>query len=315
MNNLRNIVTLAVLACFFAWYGIDWAYGTLYQQPRQRLGDEMAKLKAEIATGKNNVAAWTQGYNQFSGFYARSLPRLPNEAQSLYTQWLLELLKYCDVKGGDVNSQNPTRTAFGLHFRFTVRGTCSLDQWSRLLFEFYYASYLHRIAAMTLTPVDGKEGQITFTLTIDALRLQQPFEAAPFPLRDRLPDFYPYISRLASNRLEDYQIIAKRNLMQAAKGGVDRADYTYLTAINQVDGVPEVWLTDRTGRADGAADVGADGIWKVKKGDALRIGSFRATVVDVLGQEDVIFERDGMRWLVALGDCLNQAYALAPEAF
>ncbi len=304
MKNIRNIVMFAVLTAFFAWYGVSWGYRTLYREPRKRLGGEIAKFKTEIETGKSNCAMWNQGYDQFCGFYARSLPRLPNEARSLYTQWLLELLKYCNVEGGDVGGNNPTRAVFGLNFRFNVKGTCSLDQLTRLLFEFYCASYLHRIAAMTLVPVDGKEGQVNFNMTIDAIRLQQPFEAAPYPLQDQLPRFYPYVVRLQSNNPEAYRLISERNLMQAAKGGVDRADYAYLTAINLVDGVPEVWLTLRTD----------DSITRAKKGDTVRIGSFRATVVDIIGQEDMLFERDGMRWLVTLGDCLNQAYAVAPEA-
>ena len=307
MKNFRNMIMLACLAIFFAWYGGYWAYAKLYQEPRKRLGDELAKLKAEIETGKNNCAIWNQDYDRYNGFYARSMPRLPNEAQSLYTQWLLELLKYCNVETGDVRSDSPTRTTFGLNFRFNVQGSCDLDQLSRLLFEFYYASYLHRIVAMTLVPVDGKEGRMDFSLTIDAIRLQQPFEAAPYPLRDQLPSFYPYISRLQSNNLETYRIISERNLMQAAKGGVDKADYTYLTAINLVDGEPEIWLTDRSD----------DSITRAKKGERIRIGSFRATVLEIIGQEDVVFERGegqpDLCWLVALGDCLNEAFALAPE--
>lgn len=296
---------LGVLAIFFAWYGLSWAYETLYREPRTRLGGEITKLKAEIETGKGNLTRWNQECTQFIGFYYRSLPRQPNDARWLYSAWLLELLKYCGVEAPDVNSGNPTRAAYGVNYNFNVRGTCSLDQFSRLLFEFYFASYLHRITAMSLAPVDGKEGQVRFAMTVNALGLRPRQAQDPYPMLNQLPRYYPSIRRLHFDKLDAYHLIADRNLMQAAKGGVDRADYTYLTAINVIDEVPEIWLTVRTD----------DSVTKARKGDSVRIGSFRAQVVEIIGQEDVVFERNGMRWLVALGDCLNEAYALPPEGF
>jgi hypothetical protein len=175
-----------------------------------------------------------------------------------------------------------------------------LDQLSRFLFEFYYAPFLHRVTAMSVVPVDGSEGRITCSLTIDVLALRPPNSQAAYPSKDQLPT--GYIARLKSNNLTTYQVIADRNLLQAAKGGVDRADYTYLTAINSIDGQPEIWLTVRT----------EDSIIKAKQGDSVRIGSFRAEVVEIF-EQDAVFESQGMRWLVTLGDCLNQAFSLPPE--
>lgn len=304
MKNFRNIVMLAILAVFFAWYGLNWAYKTQYREPRTRLGGEIAKLKKEIEAGKGNLARWNQESAQNIGYFYRSLPRQPNDARSQYSFWLLELLQYCGVEGADVNSNNPTRAVYGVNFQFNVRGTCSLEQFTRLLFEFYFASYLHRITAMSLAPVDGKEGQVRFAMTVNALRLRQRQEQDPYPPQSQLPPSFPF-RRLYSDKLDDYRLIVDRNMMQAAKGGVDRADYTFLTAINAVDDVPEIWLTCRTD----------DMVTKVKVGEPVRIGSFRGKVVEIVGQEDVVFERNGMRWLVALGECLNEASALPPEVF
>jgi hypothetical protein len=302
MKNIRHVIMVGLLASFFAWYGFSWAYESLYREPRQRLGGEIDKLKKEIDNGKRNADFMFQAIGQNQIYYFRSLPRIPNEANPRYSLWLLELLKYCDIEKSEVSDGNPTRTGFGLNYRFTIRGTCSFDQLSRLLFEFYYAPFLHRITAMSIIPVEGKEGQITFSLTIDVLALRPPNPQAAYPSPNQLPT--GYFSRLKSKDLTTYQVIADRNLMQAAKGGVDRADYTYLTAINLIDGQPEIWLTIRTD----------DSIIKVKQGDSVRIGSFRAVVVQIF-EQDVVFEREGTRWLVTLGDCLNQAFSLPPEVF
>jgi hypothetical protein len=251
---------------------------------------------------KKNTEFMTQAISQNQVYYFRSLPRIPNEAGPRYSLWLFELLKYCAIDQSEVNDSNPTRTLFGLNYRFTIRGVCSFDQLSRFLFEFYYAPFLHRVTAMSVVPVDGNEGRITCSLTIDVLALRPPNLQAAYPSKDQLPT--GYISRLKSNNLTTYQVIADRNLLQAAKGGVDRADYTYLTAINSVDNQPEIWLTVRT----------EDSIVKAKQGDSVHIGSFRAEVVEIFAQ-DVLFESKGMRWLVTLGDCLNQAFSLPPEVF
>jgi hypothetical protein len=154
---------------------------------------------------------------------------------------------------------------------------------------------------MAMAPVEGKEEQVAIALTIDVLALRPESAQSPYPSPNQLPT--GYIQRLKSRDLTTYQVIAERNLLQAARGGVDRADYTYLTAMNLIDGEPEIWLTVRTDES----------VVKVKRGDSVRIGSFRAQVTDIF-EQDVLFDRDGMSWLVGLGDCLNQAFALPPES-
>ena len=251
---------------------------------------------------KNNIAIMRQFNANHEIFYYRSLPRLPNDVRSLYTFWLLELLKFCDVEGSDVNSDNPTPTRFrSYNYHFHVRGACSLDQLSRLLFEFYYAPFLHRITAMTITPQENSE-KVSIALTIDGLSIPPPFSTSPVPLTNQLPYGF-YHPRLASNQLETYQVIAERNLLQAVRGGVDKADYTFLTGINQIDGENEAWFSVRT---DGS-------VLKAKLGERISIGSVRATIKEILG-EDLVFDRDGSLWLLTLGECLNQAFALPKEA-
>lgn len=302
MKNIRNLIMFGLLASFFAWYGFSWAYGTLYREPRQRLGGEIDKLKTEIEYRKKNAEFMVQTVNQNQVYYFRSLPRIPNEAGPRYSLWLFELLKYCAIEQSEVSDGNPTRTMFGLNYRLTIRGVCSFEQLNRFLFEFYYAPFLHRITTMSLAPVEGNEERMTCFLTIDVLALRPPNLQAVYPSKDQLPT--GYIPRLKSNNLTTYQVIADRNLLQTAKGGIDRADYTYLTAINAIDGQPEIWLTIRT----------EDSIVKAKQGDSIRIGSFRAEVVEIF-EQDVVLESEGRRWLVTLGDCLNQAFSLPPEVF
>lgn len=301
MRNTRNIIMLSLLGLFFAWYGLSWAYRSLYREPRDRLGARLTQYRQGIDQGRRNIALMQQFIGQNQLYYYRSLPRVPNDARSLYSFWFLELLKFCEIEEGDVDSDNPTRTTFGMNYRFHVRGTCTLDRLSRLLFEFYYAPFLHKIVALTIIPLEGRENYVTVTMTVDAAAIRPATPQSPYPPANRLPT--GHFRRLRSTDLADYRVIADRNLLQAAKGGVDRADHAFLTAINRIDDRTEIWLSIRTDNS----------VVRAGPGESVRIGSFRATVAEIL-EQDVVFERDGMHWLVALGDCLNQAFAIPPES-
>jgi hypothetical protein len=302
--NRRNVITLILLAVFFLWYGTSWVYKTFYKEPRTRLGTLITQHKQGIENGKRSIALMQQFTGQNLILYSRSMPRIGNEVRSQYSFWLLELLKYCSVEDNDVKSDNPSKTAFGgWNYRFHISGRCSLDQLSRLLYEFYSAPFLHRITAMSLAPADGKEEQVVLSMTVDCLSIPPRFPQDPYPLLNQLPQTGGVRPALLSGKdLSAYRIIAERNLLQAARGGVDKADYTYLTAVNRVENKPEVWFTVRTDNT----------VIKAVKGESVNAGSFRGTLLDVI-DNDAIIERSGIRWILTLGDCLNQAFALPLE--
>jgi hypothetical protein len=311
MKNYRNILLFGALGFFFAWYGLSWAYESLYREPRQRLGNELTKLKTEIENGKKNALMMNQFTIQNQGFYYRSLPLIPDTARTQYSFWLLELLKYCGIEKPDVDSSNPTRTAFGLNYRVSIKAECSLVQLTQFLFEFYYAPFLQRITSLTISPLEekntdtpdeNKKDKISVVMTIDILALRPSSPQAPVPWKDKLPT--GYIPRLKSNDVMQYQVVADRNLLQAVKGGADKADYAFLTSINTINEEQEIWISIRTDNT----------IVKVNRGETVKIGSFIAKVV-AINEQDVVFEKGGLRWLVSIGDCLNQAFAIPPEFY
>ena len=294
----RNFILIVGLTLCLVWYVSDWAYKSLYWEPRERLGSETQKLSDEIATWRNNLAAMTLFNQQNAGFYYRTLPPNRNEAQSQYSFWLLELLLYTGFENNHVNPVPPIRVPSGASYQFNVQCVGTLSQLSYFLFEFYYAPFLHRITSMTLAPVDGKPEQLTISMTINALALNT-YPYSP-PLGNQMPT--GYISRSAFNDWAMYQVIAERNLLQTARGGIDRADFTFLTAILKIDHQTEVWFSVRTD----------DSLIKAKLGDPVRSGSFSGRLVEILDQ-DIVLERNGERWLLTTGESLNQAFALPPE--
>jgi hypothetical protein len=303
---LRNLILIIGLSLFLLWYVAFWAYQTQYLAPRKKLGDEITKLSQAIDGGKQNIAAMTQFCSQNIGYYYRSLPRVPNDARSQYGFWLLELLQYSGFEKNSVNDALPTQILSGANYQFTIQCTGTLSQLSYFLFEFYYAPFLHRITTLTLTPIEGNIEKLTFSLTVNALALRPRDVNDPYPAMNQLPigiAGLEYISRLASNDLTTYNVIADRNLLQTAKGGVDRADYTFLTAILQQGDQTEVWFSVRTD----------DSLIKAKLGDSINSGSFTGKIVEILDQDIVLERKDGSRWLLTTSDSLHDAFALPPE--
>lgn len=304
--SLRNYILIAGLTLFLVWYASNWAYKTLYLAPRQQLSAEIQKLSDEIATRKNNREIMDQFNKQNGMLYYRTLPQSPNAALSQYSYWLLELLLYCELDDNHVNYSQPVGipslrqpgAIVGANYQFTIQCTGSLSQLSYFLFEFYHAPFLHRIASLTLKPVEGDAEKLVFYLTINALTLNtSPY---PSPLGDQLPT--GFIPRLASNDLTTYQVIAGRNLLQTAKGGIDQADYTFLTGIVGLGNQTEVWFSVRTN----------DTTVKKKLGDQIQFGSFSGKIVEIFAR-DIVLDREGTRWLLSSGESLNQAFALPPE--
>ncbi len=301
VNNRSSIITICVVLLIGAWYGGAWAYTSLYKKPRAALSKRIEDASRQIEQGTRTLQTMRRTITADAPYYVRSLPRQPTSARSLYQFWLLELLQFCEFSQQAVESAEPVRVVALRHFsyRFQVRGRGSLDQVARFLYEFYWAAPLHRIATMNIVPVENSE-LLDMSLTIEAIAIPPQRTTDPAPALDRLPT--GYLKRTASDHFASYGLIAERNLLRRARGGVDRADYTYLTSIQEIDGSTSIWLTDRTTESIVKAEIGA----------RVEIGSFRGTLLSVLDR-DVVFERGGMLWLLAVGDCLNTAYALPPE--
>jgi hypothetical protein len=135
-------------------------------------------------------------------------------------------------------------------------------------------------------------------MTINVLALNTyPY---PPPLGNQLPT--GIVPRSAFNDLAMYQVIAERNLLQTARGGIDQADFTFLTAIFEINNQKKVWFSVRTD----------DSRIEAKLGDLIRSGSFSGRLVEILDY-DIVLDRNGERWLLTAGESLNQAFALPPE--
>lgn len=358
----RKQLLLAGLGLIAVFYVGDWVLTNWIEKPKQQRKARIVDLQAKIKEFDQKYIARAQREIPWLRYwYSQSLPTNPAVAQSLYRAWLLELGEYIEIAGRTVNATEPVRRGAFYSMNFSMRGRGTLEQLTQFLYEFYNAGHLHKITSVSVTPV-GKGGLLDLSLTIETLIIPQ----ANRP--DRLATGRAY--RLASLSLDDYQVIAKRNLFAVGGGGsVDPVSRTYLTAVNYVNDKPQAWFTLRTtgaimklARDDQLVQTGdtirklchvddlqavsfngsrseigsvgeietgsvlvrwADRVWEPTlsiAGDALEFRPFDSQISEIgrvvdVEDTEVVLQSGDERWLLSIGDGLNDAFALPPELF
>ena len=303
MKNLPQILFFTAFGLFALIYGGFWAYGSLYKEPRQKLTEEIAKFKQgneQMESQIGQMSTFVEAKRQ--AYLTRSLPQSPVAVGTLYQHWLSELATFCDFEEQRIVAFPPTQSTWCVAYRFQLSGRVTSAGLARFLYEFYWAPYLHRIAAFSLEPIE-KSDLMRIDMTFEGVTLYPFVSGTEPPLRDQLPEGYH--KRLASGPFATYQTVADRNLLQYTRSGTDRADYTSITLIQVENGEPQLWLTDRTSTSTEPI--------VVKLNEPIKIGSFVAKFVDSDG-DYALFDRDGQYWLLEIGERLSQAFAIPPEA-
>jgi hypothetical protein len=200
-----------------------------------------------------------------------------------------------------------------------------LDQLTRFLFEFYSADYLQKIRQLTSTPTKGSQ-ELTLVMTVEALCLNGAVS------QDKLPEGKS--KRLEPRTLDDYlKAIVRRKMevrpkpegdryvdtgglfasytpplpkvdpsgpvrVQGKPDRIDASEHTYVSAINDVGGLPEVWLNVRI---EGKT-------LKLHEGDPFEVGTISGKIARIRIEElNVEIEVDGgRRFRVDFGDNLHQ---------
>ncbi|MBN2292723.1 MAG: hypothetical protein JXM70_09880 [Pirellulales bacterium] len=292
MNKHRKKLLLGVLGLIVIFYAGDWLLENLLEGPLEARRKTKASLEKNIQTQEESLARARKAGKQLSVWEEQSLPSNTEVASSTYQVWLLQVIQRAGLSAQGVNSSEPINKGMYSLLSFSARAHGSLEQLTRFLFEFYRAGHLHQLRSLSITPIQ-KTGELDLVISVEAMVL---------PSTDRDKEFATQISdRLASEKLEDYMSIVKRNLFDVG-GGLDPTDQTVLTTVTYVDGKPEVWFLLR----------GTDELLKLKKGDRLEIGLFSGTLAEI-EDTDVILESEGERWLLSIGENLTQATALPPE--
>lgn len=290
---MRKYAMYIVLGAILLFYAAEWVVDTVLTKPLEDLQDKRAGYQRKIDKSMKKLIQARTAAKRLKEYERRSLPSDTEVARSQYQDWLLGTASTVGLKDLTVNSSQPmNRKGLFSVISYSVRAEGSLDQLTAFLFEFYTAGHLHQIRSISMTPMQ-KTGELDLSITI---------EAASLPGADRKDTLTEErIDRLASASLDAYSPFAQRNFF-AVGGGLDPTDQTYLSAVNYVNGKPEAWFTLRD----------TDELLKLRQGDPLSIGQFTGTIAEI-DDADVILESEGQRWLLTIGECLTEAYALPPE--
>lgn len=293
MTPPRTKILFSLLGLVLLYYGGDWLWRHAVEGPLESRRLKKERLQKDLDKRTDELAQARDDAKQLALWQEQSLPSDPQVARSLYQAWLLRLVGKAGLANPNVDSGDPvSRKGLYQSIAFSVQGRGTIEQLTQFLYGFYRAGHLHQIRSLSITPV-GKTDQLDLAISVEALIL--PGKSDSEGLNPTPSD------RLAWDRIEDYAVIARRNLFGSA-GTSDPTEQAYVTTIQYVNGQPQVWLTLRT----------EDRVLKLQPGDSFQVGAFTGKVLEIEG-DDVVLEADGLRWLVSLGENLAQAWALPPE--
>jgi hypothetical protein len=294
MSEHRQRILLGILGLMLLYFGGEWAWRHAVQSPLDLRRSKIERLQTELDKRDRELTRARKAVKELAAFEEQSLPSDPQVARSLYRAWLFELVGKAGLANRNVEASDPVgRRGLFQSITFTVQGRGTLGQLTRFLYEFYRAGHLHQVRSLAITPLSSA-GQLDLSLVIEALVL--PLTEAKDQLSGSESD------RLAWEKFEDYAVIPRRNLF-GSTGTSDPTDHAFVTAIQSVNGKPEVWLTLRT----------EDKVVKLKPGEGFQVGQFAGKVIEIEGDDVVVEDTTGQRWLISFGESLAEAFALPGE--
>lgn len=254
----------------------------------------------------------------------RSLPADQEIAQSLYENWLRNLVSKSSFSnisitvqppqpardpsagraaaaGRNPSSSQPESFIF-IRYSYKIKCQGSLEKLTRFLYDFYSAGHLHKISALTIKPVKNSS-DLDLDITIEALSLPGSKQ------KDKL---YVETGKPLKLSLDEYKkSIVDRNLFAAYKPPppprdtkdrgpkptppkINPLDFSYLTAIIEADGVPEAWLYERT----------TGQTLRLHEGEDFKIDKYSCKVIRI-GYNEIEIEIDGQNHTIGYGSNLK----------
>lgn len=294
MKLSRQHLLLGVLALVGVVRVGDWVLTSLIQGPIDERKTRAADLNGEITKLNNVLREGRSAGQEIEAWQQRSLPAETETARTAYRSWLMSQVEAAKLQSATVDSGSPVSRGGGTRaMPFTVRARGTLDQLTRFLFEFSQASQLQRVQSLDLNPA-GAGGLFDMALGVEALMV-------PGTSRSTI-NVEPIPDQLASTNPAHYNVISRRNFFGVGSGMLDPLRNTFVTAITSSNGEPQVWFTKRL----------ADEVVKLRVGDVLTVDDFQGTIAEILPR-DVVIDAAGERWLLSVGENLNERFAVPQE--
>jgi hypothetical protein len=311
MNQREKLLAAAVLLLVVALVGKS-LYGK-YQDALETRQDAMAETEKRLTTANRRVALGRKAVRRMQEWQARSLPADREKALTLYKAWLLEKAKEAGLEVSDIDpSMSPSASTAYAAVGYKLKATGSLEAVVAMMYEFYRSPMLQQVTRLQLNRPQGAT-QLDVQLDVEALSLPRADAI------DELPKGNSNRLRLAG--LDEYKkTFSERDLVNVytpprpprpvaerretpKPPAFDDAEQAFFSGTTGTIGSLQAWVNIRTtGETKHLA-----------AGDELEVGALKGKVVSV-EQRSLVFETDGKKYRVALGESLRKGKEIGGDS-
>ncbi len=288
----RQLVLYGLLGVIVLFFGGEKLKTSLIDEPFDAQQKRIEKLEKDRTKAKKTLNRAKKTSHRIAEWEEQSLPADPSTARTVYQEWLVDVVDRSRLTTPSFDSGTPVlRNGIYHSLTFSVRARGTLEQFTAFLYEFYRADFLHQIQSIGITPLRSA-GLLDLSISIEAIAMTNSANAQDLPKA--------IVEEFADKDITYFSPIVRRNIFGIG-GEADPANFTRLTAVTE-QGDTEAWFT-----------LGSENrVIKLKQGEMLDVGQFTGTVAEI-HPTDVILEARGERWLLSIGENLNEASALPPE--
>jgi hypothetical protein len=302
MISKRERYLVVLVVAIIGGYGLFLAVRGLFLGPLEAQVAQISSLTNEISLKEKRVDEIAKASARVAEWEKVSLPGDERDAQSLYNDYLLKLLRDCHFDELTVSPEKTQRVKSLTIIPFIIRGRVTLENLTDFLYRFhaYEPKVLHQVRSLTIGRTDTKSKNLTVTLIVAALALDNaPHRGPLIPEGEDLKKL-----EIDGVPIQTYEAIAKRNIFEPfreppksepEKPQVDAAKFVVFSGCVQAGEEPEAWLYDRLNNKNEF----------LRAGDDLAIAGIKAKIVSVAASS-MILHMDDKEWSLKLGKNLRE---------
>jgi hypothetical protein len=302
VNRRERMLAAAVLLLVVALTG-NWLYGN-YREALDARNTAVTEAQKQLFAVNRKLAQGRAAMRQLQDWQTRSLPADRETAITLYKSWLLEKAKEAGLEVNDINPiSRPSASTAYISIGYQIKANGSLSSVAAMLYEFYRSPQLHQVTKLQLSRPQSSS-QTDVMLDVEALSLPGAVST------DKLPEGESKRLKLAS--LDEYQkSLGERDLVSvytpprpptppgerrtaSAPPKFDESEHARFSGAVGSGNTSQAWITVLT----------TGETLHLAAGDPLKVGALEGQIVSV-EQRSLIFESDGKKFRVALGQTLR----------
>ena len=180
MTPREKILAIGVgVAIVFVGGNYAWSSVSKGLQMKQ---NRVEKLGKDIADRTTMITNGLLDRNKLQAVTSTSLPSDVEQARAAYNEWLIGLREKSALTSSVQNFNGlAVEKDVGKRLKFQINGRGTIENLTKLLYEYYEKNYLHRITLLRIDPVLREPNQLDITLVSEVLALENasPTQAEP----------------------------------------------------------------------------------------------------------------------------------------